>query len=82
MSEPVQFVTDSERHRALRIAFNPMEAPITLDTICLLSLALRDAEARAAPLSPRTLSLTPLHDDDEDEGNDGEDDPDRFGGET
>ena len=41
-------VTDSERERALRIARDPMSAPITLDTLCLLGLALRDAEERWA----------------------------------
>lgn len=57
MTAPQQFVTDSERERALRIALNPMAAPVTLDSLCLLSLALRDAEARWAFLQSEVSTL-------------------------
>lgn len=36
-----EVLSPSERSRAARISFDPMSAPVTLDTICLLSLALR-----------------------------------------
>lgn len=48
MPETIKPLTISERMKARKVAANPIEAPITLDMICLLSLALREAEAETS----------------------------------